>query len=75
MWNKVKLLWRLLQLWLKFKKESPVGAEKILAIAIPFALDVVKWYMETSGKTEITLADLKAKTPDELLAEVGVVLP
>jgi hypothetical protein len=52
-----------------------MGATQLLAIAIPFAMDVVKWYLETSGKTEITLADLKAKTPEELLAEVGVVLP
>jgi hypothetical protein len=52
-----------------------MGAQAILAIAIPFALDVVKWYMETTGKTTITLAELKAKSPDELLAEVGVVLP
>ena len=52
-----------------------MGAASILAIAIPFARDVIAWYMETTGKTEITLADLKAKTPDELLAEVGVVLP
>jgi hypothetical protein len=51
-----------------------MGAQQILAIALPFALDVMKWYMETTGKTEITLDDLKAKTPDELLAEVGVVL-
>ena len=47
----------------------------ILSVALPFARDLVAWWMETSGKTEITLADLKAKTPDELLAEVGVVLP
>lgn len=47
----------------------------ILAVLLPFAKDVVVWYMTMAGKTEITLADLKAKTPDELLKEVGVVLP
>jgi len=51
-----------------------MGAASILAIAIPFARDVIVWYLETSGKTSISLDDLKAKSPDELLAEVGVVL-
>jgi len=52
-----------------------MGAAAIIGIVVPFIKDAVIWYMEMSGKTEITLADLKAKTPDELLAEVGVVLP
>jgi hypothetical protein len=52
-----------------------MGAMQILAIAIPFAKEVLVWYLETTGKTEISLAELKAKSPDELLAEVGVVLP
>lgn len=47
----------------------------ILAVALPFARDLVAWYMEMSGKKSITIDELKAKTPDELLAEVGVTLP
>ena len=58
------------------KGDKNMGAVgPILAIALPFAKDLIAWWMETSGKTSITLADLKAKSPDELLAEVGVVLP
>jgi hypothetical protein len=71
----LQVLWRLLKLWLGLNKETKMDAARILAIAIPFAKDVIVWYMEMTGRTEITLADLKAKTPDELLAEVGVVLP
>lgn len=52
-----------------------MGALAIIPIIVPFIKDAVVWYLEMTGKTEITLADLKAKTPDELLAEVGVVLP
>jgi hypothetical protein len=73
--KKIQMLLRMWQLWRKLPKELKVGAAQILGIAIPFARDVVKWYMETTGKTSITLAELKAKSPDELLAEVGVVLP
>lgn len=51
-----------------------MGAAAILGIAIPFAREVMLWYMDVTGKKEITLDDLKAKSPDELLAEVGVVL-
>lgn len=70
-WCLIVLQW----IFTKPKGDEDMGAGQILAIAIPFAKDVIVWYMEMTGKTEISLADLKAKTPDELLAEVGVVLP
>jgi hypothetical protein len=75
MWKILQQLWQLLQLWRKLPKETKMGAAQIVSIALPFALDVMKWYMTTTGKTSITLAELQTKSPDDLLKEVGVVLP
>ena len=44
----------------------------IAAIAIPFAREIIVMWMEAQGKTEITLADLKTISPDEILAQMGI---
>jgi hypothetical protein len=46
----------------------------IAAIAVPFAREIIVAWMEASGKTSITIDDLKTLSPDELLAGLGIKL-
>lgn len=50
----------------------PAIALQIASIALPFAKDIIVAWMQASGKTEVTLAELQTKSPDEILKEMGI---
>lgn len=52
-----------------------MGAAQILMIAIPAAKELILLWMEMSGKESITKEDLKTKSPDDILKEMGIDLP
>jgi len=53
----------------------PPIAIAILNVALPFAKDIIVAWMQASGRTSVTLAELQTKSPDDILREMGINLP
>lgn len=47
----------------------------IIGIALPLLKQAVLAYMEITGKTTLTKADLEAQSPDDILADMGIKVP